>query len=100
MPASAPAGTGSTSLRFVRLPVAGGGLEAGIVRAGAMSHQVQLSDPRPEACRDACQKDARCRAFVFVRPGVPENRGALPLCQLKDSAGAPVRNGCCTSGVK
>lgn len=51
----------------------------------------------PEACREACAQNSRCRAYTYVREGVP---GRMEGCWLKDAVPAPVENGCCVSGVK
>lgn len=50
------------------------------------------------ACDTACDDDARCRAWSFVRtPGLP---GAGGQCWLKDRVPAPTPDACCVSGVK
>ncbi|XXF76996.1 PAN domain-containing protein [Myxococcaceae bacterium GXIMD 01537] len=52
----------------------------------------------PEACRTACSKDAGCKAFTFVKPGV---HGPSGRCYFKsDIPQAKPGNTCCVSGVK
>lgn len=50
-----------------------------------------------DACREACAQNSRCRAYTYVREGVP---GRMEGCWLKDDVPPPVENGCCVSGVK
>lgn len=51
----------------------------------------------PCECLQACQNDARCRAYTFVRAGV---QGPRPRCWLKYGVPAQTRSTCCTSGYK
>ena len=48
---------------------AGSGSRRPIARAWT-TESFDLPAPRPELCRDACWRDAQCRAFTYVRPGV------------------------------
>jgi hypothetical protein len=50
-----------------------------------------------EECRAACEADATCRAYTFVRPGIQAADG---MCWLKSSIPEPTVDDCCTSGVK
>ncbi len=56
-----------------------------------------LTEPRPELCRDACREDGRCRAFTYVKPGI---QGKQARCWLKQKASPPKPAQCCVSGVK
>jgi hypothetical protein len=51
----------------------------------------------PQLCRNACAKDASCKAFTFVRSGSADTNG---VCWLKRSVPARNANPCCISGVK
>lgn len=49
-----------------------------------------------EACKSACEADAACRAFTFVRPGYA---GPEAKCWLKNRLMPPRHRPCCISGV-
>jgi PAN domain len=52
---------------------------------------------RPDlACRSSCKKDARCKAWTYVNPGV---QGPIAVCYLKNAVPAARPNKCCTSGT-
>ncbi|MFE8605466.1 PAN domain-containing protein [Archangium violaceum] len=52
----------------------------------------------PEACRAACSRDAGCKAFTFVKPGV---HGPSGRCYFKTAIPqARPGSNCCASGVK
>jgi hypothetical protein len=75
-------------------------MEKGIDRPGSdyRSFDLRVPPPRaPAACRDACRRDARCKAYTYVRPGI---QGKLPRCWLKSSVPAKRASDCCISGVK
>lgn len=87
---SVPTGTASQGLS--------GDLEENVNRLGSDYASFDLPAPDPELCRDACDKDARCKAFTYVKPGL---QGPAAKCWLKDPVAAPRANeGCCVSGVK
>lgn len=48
-------------------------------------------------CAQLCQKDDRCRAYSFVRPGV---QSAAGVCWLKYQVPTAMRDPCCLSGIK
>jgi uncharacterized protein YkwD len=50
---------------------------------------------QPVDCQNACSKDARCRAWTWVKPGV---QGPKARCWLKGAEPAEVANNCCFSG--
>jgi hypothetical protein len=59
-----------------------------------------FESPLPARCQSECEKDARCRAYTFVNPGI-ENRKFRPgHCWLKSKGLSPSVNPCCVSGVK
>lgn len=85
--------------------VKGGGLVE--LRPGPIEHAVDrfggdyrhfemASNPRVEACQKACEDEARCRAWTYVRPGY---LGTAARCYLKDRITPPRRKPCCLSGV-
>ena len=73
-----------------------GGLEYNTNRWGSDYRNFEL-DSGPAACQDACMREAACRSFTWVKPGV---QGRRAHCWLKDSVPGPSRNTDCTSGVK
>jgi hypothetical protein len=60
-----------------------------------VSIDMRTSDPR--ACKAACDKESRCRAWTLVKPEEP---GGMGYCWLKDSVPEEIREDCCISGVK
>ena len=46
----------------------------------------------PQACEQACQQDARCKAWTFIKP--------VSQCRLKYDVGQDTINGCCVAGLK
>jgi hypothetical protein len=78
-------------------PMAATGLEFNVDRPGADIANFDLSQARPELCRDACLRDGRCVAFTYVNPGV---QGPNARCWLKNPAPAARPSNCCVSGVK
>lgn len=71
-------------------------LEAGLDRPGGDFHSFDVGND-PAQCATACEGDAQCRAFTFVRPG---EQGDSARCWLKDSVPEPQPSDCCVSGVK
>jgi hypothetical protein len=55
-----------------------------------------VPDATGASCAKACQADAKCRAFTYVRQGYG---GASARCYLKDRITRPRRKPCCISGV-
>lgn len=50
----------------------------------------------PTACRRACQADAECLAWTFVRPPV---QGPTGVCELKAAIAPGFASPCCVSGI-
>ncbi len=50
-----------------------------------------------EACQEACAQNPVCKSYTYVRGDIS---GRIEGCWLKDAVPAPVRDGCCVSGVK
>jgi hypothetical protein len=75
-----------------------GDLEQDVNRLGSDYKSIDLPSPDPELCRDECDKDPKCKAFTYVKPGL---QGVAAKCWLKDPAAAPRPNeSCCVSGAK
>lgn len=72
------------------------GLEYDTNRMGSDYRNFEL-DSGASTCQDACMREAACRSFTWVKPGV---QGRRARCWLKDSIPAPSRNTDCISGVK
>jgi 1-phosphatidylinositol phosphodiesterase len=80
-------------------PAAGvysGLVETNVDRGGMDLQQFDMEEARPEACREACQNNAACRAFTYVKPG---SQTAKARCYLKSGVPAPTPNACCESGI-
>lgn len=69
----------------------------GIDRPGQDYKNFDLSAPDPAACRKACEAEAQCRAWAYVKPGV---QGPSARCWLKNAVPPPVKDACCVSGVR
>jgi|SRR5690242_15802124 len=75
----------------------GGPIEFSIDRPGGDFRIFELPpDPTGKSCAAACERDKRCRAWTYVRPGY---RGPAARCHLKDKIKRPRRKPCCISGV-
>lgn len=66
-------------------------------RPGSDYSSYDLPSPDPVLCKKACDDDAKCKAYTYVKPGV---QGPAARCYLKDPAPAAQANDCCVSGVK
>jgi hypothetical protein len=74
-------------------------VEFGIDRAGGDYRSFEISpDPSGSTCRAACEAEARCRAWTYLRPGY-QGVGSPARCYLKDRVLPPRRRPCCVSGV-
>jgi hypothetical protein len=74
-----------------------GPVETSIDRTGGDYRSFDLtSDPSGASCKAACEGEARCRAWTYVRPGYI---GASARCYLKSQIKPPRRKPCCLSGV-
>jgi PAN domain len=75
-----------------------GPVEFAIDRPGGDFRNFELpSDPSADVCKAACDTEARCRAWTYVRPGY--GGGTTARCYLKDHIMPPHRRPCCMSGV-
>lgn len=66
-------------------------------RAGSDYSGYDLSSADPALCRKACEDDAQCKAYTYVKPGV---QGPKARCYLKNTVPSASHNSCCVSGVK
>ncbi len=74
-----------------------GPTEFSIDRLGGDYRNFELPpDPTGKACATACEGEARCRAWTYVRPGY---QGPAARCYLKNEIKPPRRKPCCISGV-
>jgi hypothetical protein len=75
----------------------GNAIEFGIDRFGGDLRSMELpADPSGKSCAAACDGEAQCRAWTYVRPGYI---GPAASCFLKDHVTRPQRKPCCISGV-
>jgi hypothetical protein len=74
-----------------------GGLEVDVDRKGGDYRHFELPGNNPNACREACLGDARCRSFTYLRPSF---WGPNAHCFLKESTPVATPNPCCISGVR
>lgn len=70
--------------------------EFGVDRPGGDYNSFGLGTPDPAACKNACDGEAMCQAWTFVKPGV---QGPKARCVLKNVVTEPVSDACCVSGV-
>ena len=84
----------------VTVPVPGpGGMQFNTDRPGSdLSSFTMAPGAGPAACRSACNSNAACRAWTYVKPGY--QHPSRPRCWLKHSVPMAVSKPCCTSGVK
>jgi hypothetical protein len=72
-------------------------LEPDTNRPGQDYKSLELTDPHPEVCQQACADDPKCNAFTYVKPG---GQGPRAMCWLKSGVPAASKSDCCVSGVK
>ena len=74
-----------------------GPIENAVDRFGGDYRHFDLpSNPKVDACKQACEDENRCRAWTYVRPGY---LAASARCYLKEKITPPRRRPCCMSGV-
>ncbi|MBK5914636.1 PAN domain-containing protein [Rhodocyclus purpureus] len=66
-------------------------------RPGSDYSSFNLPSASPDLCLAACAKQASCKAWTYVKPGV---QGASARCWLKNNVPAETASTCCTSGTK
>jgi hypothetical protein len=72
--------------------------EFSIDRVGGDMRSLDIgAEPSGETCKAACDGDAKCRAWTYVRPGYFDARAH---CFLKDRVMPPRHRACCISGVE
>ena len=74
-----------------------GGLEYNTNRYGSDYKGWNEIGTTPEACRDDCLRDPKCKSFSWVKPGT---QGTSARCWLKHSVPPTSHSDCCVSGVK
>lgn len=72
-------------------------LEQDSNRPGMDYTSFNLASADPRLCQQACEREARCQSFTYVKPGV---QGSSARCWLKTGVPAARRDSCCVSGVK
>jgi hypothetical protein len=65
-------------------------------RFGEDYKDLDLDTPEPALCAEACMKEAKCRAWTYVKPGVQADNAK---CWLKDKVPPPSPDDNCVSGV-
>jgi len=74
-----------------------GPIEYSIDRTGGDYRHFDVApDPAGSPCKAACEAEARCRAWTYVRPGYI---GPAAACYLKSRITRPRHKPCCISGV-
>jgi len=74
-----------------------GPVEFSIDRSGGDYRNFETaSDASGAACKEACEGEAKCRAWTYVRPGYI---GPSARCYLKDKLKPPRQKPCCISSV-
>jgi len=74
------------------------GMEQDTDRAGGDFRHVVPTGDDPALCQQACQEDAQCQAWTYVKPNTVQ--GPQPNCWLKSGVPPATHNTCCVSGVK
>jgi len=74
------------------------GMEQNSDRPGGDFRQFSPVKDDPALCQKACQNDARCKAWTYVKPNTVQ--GPKPNCWLKEVRPQPRRNSCCVSGIR
>jgi len=72
--------------------------EPGTDRPGGDYRNFNLDRSDYRLCQTECNRDARCRAWTYVRPGVQDPTHAR--CWLKSTVPNKAPSSCCDSGVK
>ena len=76
--------------------------ESGVNRPGSDYKNFDITPPSggfvtaEGLCQTACENDASCKAWTFVKAGI---QGPKPRCWLKNAIPGKQGNSCCTSGV-
>lgn len=76
--------------------VIGRGMEDNVDRPGNDYREIDLAEPKPRLCQAECERDGRCRAWTYTRPGAAAENAK---CYLKSPAPGATRAACCISGV-
>ncbi len=66
-------------------------------RPGMNYNNFDLPYDNPGLCQSECQRDPRCRAWTYVKPGF---QGPSPRCWLKGTVPPARKDPCCVSGTK
>jgi hypothetical protein len=66
-------------------------------RAGSDYKSFGLVQADPALCQASCNKQPKCKAWTYVKPGI---QGPKARCWLKNSVPSAKANSCCVSGVK
>jgi tetratricopeptide (TPR) repeat protein len=66
-------------------------------RPGSDYRSFNLPSPEPGLCRAACEREAQCKAYTYVKPG---HQASSARCWLKHSVPKQSPNKHCISGVK
>ena len=75
-----------------------GGAEPNVDRPGSDYSNFDLPQANAWLCRNHCNRDARCKAWTYVKPNTIQ--GPNPRCWLKSTVPPARHNNCCVSGVK
>ena len=74
------------------------GMEYGYDRLGYDYKNFDMSMANPKLCKEACEKEPKCRAWTYVKPNTFQ--GPNPRCWLKYRVPNKTPNPDCISGVK
>ena len=77
--------------------VSAGSFEQNRDRPGMDYKNFNLPAAQPVLCQQACEAEAQCRAWTYVKPGV---QGPTARCWLKNGVPPAKVTNCCVSGVK
>jgi len=71
--------------------------EEGVDRPGQDYKTFTLWSPDPKLCRQACERDERCKAYTYKKPISQAHKA---VCRLKDGVPSAKKDDWCVSGVK
>lgn len=65
--------------------------------AGMDYDNFDLNEPDVNLCKIKCEQDVKCKAFIYVKPGI---QNEYARCWLKYGVPKSIKSDCCTSSIK
>lgn len=93
--------SGILAIVFTATAIAPAHAQQGFDRPGGDYARFVIPSGDPAVCSARCDRDNRCRAWVFSYPGTAAQGGSnQATCWLKNQVKRLVENPCCIAGVK